>query len=74
MITLKIGKTICPLCDVKTQTECFVRKWQIDNSEALFCWKLRLNESGNWIVFFLKEKITLKYLKIVRPSDPGVRL
>ena len=33
-----------------------------------------MNESGNWIVFFFKEKITLKHLKIVRSSDPRVPL
>ena len=36
MITLKIGKAICPVCDVKNQTECFVGKWQNDNFEHLF--------------------------------------
>ena len=36
MITLKIGKAICPVCDVKTQTERFVGKWQIDDFGALF--------------------------------------
>ena len=36
MITLKTVKAICPVCDVKTQTELFVGKWQIDNFGALF--------------------------------------
>ena len=58
----------------KPHTERFVGKWQIDNFRTLFCWKQRLSKSGNWIVFFLKEKITLKHLKIVRSSDPRVRL
>ena len=32
-----------------------------------------MNEKGNWIVFFFKEKITLKHLNIVRSSDPRTR-
>ena len=58
----------------KTQTECFVGKSQIDNFGALFCQKWRSTEYGNWIVFFFKEKITLKHLKIVRSPNPRVRL
>ena len=58
----------------KTQTELFVSKWQIHNFEALFCWKQRLNKRENWIVCFLKEKITLKHLKTIRSSDPRVHL
>ena len=33
-----------------------------------------MNESGNWVVFFFKEKITLKHLKIIWSSEPRVRL
>ena len=29
---------------------------------------------GNWIVLFFKEKITPKHLKIIRSSEPRVRL
>ena len=36
MMTLKTGKAICPVCDVKTQTERFVGKVQIDNFAAFF--------------------------------------
>ena len=63
MITLEIGKGISSICDAKNQTERFVGKWQIDNFGALFCWKQRLSESGNWILFFFKGKITLKNSK-----------
>ena len=73
MITLKKGKAICPVCDVKKTNRVLAGKWQIDNFGALFCWKKRLNESGNWIFFFFKEKITLKHLKTIRLSEPRVR-
>ena len=58
----------------KTQTELFVSKWQTDNFGDFFCWKKKLSEIVNWIVFFLKEKITLKHLKTVRSSNARVRL
>ena len=36
MITLKIGKAICPVCETsKTQTERFVGKWQLWGSFLL---------------------------------------
>ena len=57
----------------KFQTERFVVKWQINKFGVLFCWRYRLNESGNWIAFFFKEKITQKHLKLLghpsRESD-----
>ena len=55
MITLKTGKAICPVYDVKNSNRA-------------------LNESRNWAVFFFKEKITLKQLKIVSSSDQRVCL
>ena len=33
-----------------------------------------MNGNGNWIVFFFKEKITLKHLKIIKSSKPRIRL
>ena len=33
-----------------------------------------MNESGNWIVFFFKKKITLQHLKIIRSFEPRVSL
>ena len=39
----------------KTEAERFVGKCQIDNFGTLFCWKLRLNKSRNWVVFFWGE-------------------
>ena len=71
MITLKIGKAVCPVCDVKSQTERFVGKWQIDNSGALL---LKIKIERNWIVFFFKGKKTRKDLKIIRSSEPRARL
>ena len=70
----KLEKPFVLFATSKTQTERLFGKWQIDNFGAHFCWKERLKESGNWIVFFLKEKITLIHLKLVRSSDPRVRL
>ena len=61
MITLKLS-------------ERFVGKRQINNLGAIFFENKDLNESGNGIVFFFKEKITLKHLKIIRPTEQRVRL
>ena len=73
MITIKIGKAIFLLVTSKFQTERFVVKWQINKFGVLFCLRYRSNESGNWIVFFFKEKITQKLLKLLghpsRESD-----
>ena len=30
-----------------------------------------MNRIGNWIVYFFKEKVTIKYFKTVRSSDPS---
>ena len=40
-----------------------IDKWEIDNFEAHFCWKYKLNENENWIIYFFTKKITIKYLK-----------
>ena len=36
MITLKIGKATCPVCDVKNSNRALVGKWQIDNFDPFF--------------------------------------
>ena len=78
MITLKIGKPFVLFLTSKTQTERFVAKWQIDNfcqiDSFLLKIKIEWNQSGSWIVFFFKEKVTLKHLKIFRSSNPKVHL
>ena len=57
----------------KAQIERFVGKWQIDNFGLFFVENKDVgNEIGNWIVFFFKKKITPKYLKITRSSEPRV--
>ena len=67
MITLKIGKAICPVSNS-------VSPVSGKTLGLFFVEKKRLNETGNWIVFFFKEKMTLKHLKIIRSSEPRVRL
>ena len=66
MITLKIGKAICPVCDVKNSNRAFrqqVANWQL--------WGFFV-EIKDWTkaevgyFSFFKEKITLKHLKLIR--------
>ena len=74
MITWKIGKAISSVCDVKNSNRAFLwymTNWQLWGS---FLLKLKIEQSGNWIVLFFKTKITLKHLKIVRSSNPRVGL
>ena len=69
MITLKIGKAICPVSNSVSPVS-----GKLTTLGLFFVEKKRLNETGNWIVFFFKEKMTLKHLKIIRSSEPRVRL
>ena len=68
MITLKIEKAICPGCDVKNSNRAFCRQlWRS------FLLKIKIERKRKSDSFF-NEKITVKHLKIVRSSDPRVRL
>ena len=46
MITLKIEKAICPVCDVKNSNRAFIGKWQTDNFGALFTY-ICINNYGS---------------------------
>ena len=74
LITLKIGKTISPVSDVKNSNRVSSVRGKLITLGLFFVENERLNESVNWLFFFFKEKLTLKYLKIVRSSDPRARL
>ena len=62
MITLKIGKVICPVCDVKNSNRVF-HPWA---TLGLFLLKIKIERKRKLdSFFFLKEKIFLKHLKII---------
>ena len=62
MITLKIGKAICPVCQKLKQSVSLL-------SDKLKTLALFFVENKDWtkaeiVVFFFKEKITLKHSKL----------
>ena len=64
MISLKIGKAICPVCNVNNSNS-FSSVSSKLTTLGLFLLKIKIKESGNWIVVFFKEKITLKHFEIL---------